>query len=75
MAVYAIGLETFAIQVVEVVELDNHSLLGEGVGEEIRSPCLKGGGGGKPKPLFHVTCRGTADQFQRKRLSIMKSHR
>ena len=42
MAVYAIGLETFAIQ---VVEFDNHSLLGEGIGEEIRSPCLKGGGG------------------------------
>ena len=29
---YAIGLETFAIEMVEVVEFDNHSLLGEGVG-------------------------------------------
>ena len=38
-----IGLDTFAIQVVEVVEFDNHSLLGEVVGGEIRAPCLRGG--------------------------------
>ena len=33
------------MQVVEVAEFDNHSLLGEGLGGRIRSPCLKGGGG------------------------------
>ena len=32
---YAIERETFAIQVVEVAEFDNHSLLGEGVGGEL----------------------------------------
>ena len=31
MAIYPIGLETSAIQVVEVVVFDNHSLLGEEV--------------------------------------------
>ena len=31
---YAIGLETFSIQVLEVGEFDNHSLLGEGVAGE-----------------------------------------
>ena len=57
------------------MEFDNHSPLGEGVGGGELGPMLKGGGGGKPKPLFPVTCRGTADQFQSKRLSIMKSQR
>ena len=75
-----LGLKPLPSQVVEVEEeeFDNHSLLGEEVwGEGIRSPCLKGGGEGefKPKPPFHVACRGTADQFERKRLSIMKSQR
>ena len=55
------------------MEFDNHSPLGEGVGGGELGPMLKGGG--KPKPLFPVTCRGTADQFQSKRLSIMKSQR
>ena len=30
-------------------------------------------GGVKPKPPFNVTYRGTADQFQRKRLSTLTS--